>query len=193
MTQINLLPWRENLREERKREFLVMLGGACAFTALLMFFSHMMVNGWVAHQQERNLMVQQEINLLNEKITEIREIKKEKEALLTRMDIIQDLQHNRAKIVHIFDEVVEVLPHGIYLQTIKREGDVITLLGHAESNTNVSDLMRSVSSSPWLAEPVLNEIKTDDVDGQRKSDFKLQLIHKKPAQQTTKKEEQSGA
>ncbi len=193
MTQINLLPWRETLREERKREFLFMLGGACAFTALIMFFSHMMVNGWVEHQQERNVIVQQEINLLNDQIKEIREIKKEKEALLTRMDIIQDLQSNRSKIVHIFDEIVEVLPHGIYLKTIKREGNVITLLGQAESNTNVSDLMRSVSSSPWLAEPVLNEIKTEETEGQRKSDFKLELIHKEPKQQTTKKEEHSGA
>ena len=109
------------------------------------------------------------------------------------MDIIQELQRNRSKIVHIFDEIIEVLPQGLYLQSVKREGDVITLLGHAESNTNVSDLMRNVSASPWLAEPVLNEIKTDDVKGQRTSDFKLQLIHKQPKQQTKKKEVKRGA
>ena len=118
----------------------------------------------------------------------LRRALQEKEALLTRMDIIKELQSNRSKIVHIFDEVTEVLLHGIYLQTVKREGDVITLLGHAESNTNVSDLMRNVSASPWLAEPVLNEIKTEDVEGQRTSDFKLELIHKQPKQQTLKKE-----
>ena len=179
MTQINLLPWREQLREERNRQYFFILGGGALASLLLMLVVHMTAAGFINHQLSRNTYLQREIVQLNQQIREIKDLKRQKVTLIARMQVIQELQANRSQVVHFFDEVVEMLPEGVFLTRIERVGDKINVEGIAESNTNVSKLMRNIDSSHWLAQPGLNEIKTDEVEGRNVNEFKLQmtLVH----------------
>ncbi|WP_133129777.1 PilN domain-containing protein [Legionella yabuuchiae] len=177
MTEINLLPWREARREKEKKEFSVYLGVGLAAAAIIVFLWNMYAKNLIEAQTNRNQLLQTEISRLKAQIKEIEELKKLREALIARMSIIQKLQATRILTVRMFDELVNVLPKGVYLTQIEREGDKVTLFGYAESNTNISELMRSIEANQWIQSPELTEIKKakdspDNVD----NTFKLSFI-----------------
>lgn len=174
---INLLPWRELRREEKKREFIMLLGAALAATLCLLAMMHLFIVSEIKIEQRKSTYLRHEITLLDSKIKEIQALKKQKEALIARMQVIQTLQANRTQVVHLFDELISVLPSGVYLKQVKRQGDSVNLIGKAESNTNVSVLMRNIEKSHWLAEPLLNEIKSEDARSEIDRDFSLHLMH----------------
>lgn len=180
MTQINLLPWREQLREERRQQFLVVLGGSVGFILLIMVLFHMVISNQINRQLAHNNYLQSEINLLDNQIKEIKGLKKQKADLIARMNIIQELESNRPQVVHLFDELVTVLPNGVHLKKINRTGNRVTLIGKAESNGNVSQLMRNIDNSHWLMKPELNEIKTEDSNNGQVSEFILQMEQETP-------------
>jgi len=177
MTSINLLPWREELREERRQRFFVLLGVVAASAVFFMILVHMAFANRIGMQNNKNRFLEKEIVFLDKRIQDIKHIKEQKTALIARMKIIEQLQTNRPKIVHLFDEIVKILPRGVYLDLMVREGDVITLKGMTESNTNVSGLMRKISASEWLAAPLLTEVKADDSKAKRETEFTLRLLH----------------
>lgn len=179
MTKINLLPWRERLREERKRSFLMSLAATAGAAIVFMALVHLVIANQMSRQSVRNDFLRNEIVVLNQQINEIKDLQKQKEALIARMGIIQELQANRPQIVHLFDELIKILPKGVHLSNVVRRGDQVQLIGIAESNTNVSDLMRNINKSHWLAKPQLSEIKTETIKGKAMSEFKLglALIH----------------
>lgn len=186
MTNINLLPWREELREERKKQFIAMLATSVVSAILLMVLVHFIVSSKISAQDKRNRYLKNEIVQFDKEIKKIEALKKMKAMLVARMEIIQELQSNRPQIVHLFDQVVRVLPEGVHLSQIMRNGDRLTLIGKAESNTNVSDLMRNISSSAWLKQPSLHEIKNNKRDGLLHSEFRLQLQMTHPLKSATK-------
>ena len=134
MARINLLPWREQLREERKQRFLVALGGTLAIAAGLVFLAGQYLDGAIEQQNARNGFIKKEIAALDARIKEIKELKERRQQLLERMKIIQDLQGNRPIIGRIFDQLVRTLPDGVYFTGLKRTGQVIEVVGAAESN-----------------------------------------------------------
>ena len=159
MARINLLPWREQLREERKQRFLVALGGVLVVAAGAVFLGDQYLNGAIEQQKSRNEFVRKEIAVLDARIKEISELKTRREQLLERMKIIQDLQGNRPIIGRVFDQLVRTLPDGVYFTGLKLTGKSIAILGAAESNNRVSNLMRNLDSSEWLESPNLTEVK----------------------------------
>ncbi|QLC73493.1 type 4a pilus biogenesis protein PilN [Pseudomonas sp. LPB0260] len=159
MARINLLPWREQLREERKQRFLVALGGVLAIAAGIVFLGDQYLNGAIEQQNARNEFVRKEIAVLDARIKEISELKTRREQLLERMKIIQDLQGNRPIIGRVFDQLVRTLPDGVYFTGLKLTGKNIAIVGAAESNNRVSNLMRNLDSSEWLESPNLTEVK----------------------------------
>lgn len=159
MARINLLPWREQLREERKQRFLVALGGTLAIAAGLVFLGGQYFSGAIEQQDARNEFIKKEIAVLDARIKEIKELKERRQQLLERMKIIQDLQGNRPVIGRIFDQLVRTLPDGVYFTGVKRSGQVIEIVGAAESNNRVSSLMRNLDASEWLVAPNLTEVK----------------------------------
>ena len=179
MPEINLLPWREIAREERKREFFVVLGGSAVFMIALVFLVHIILGGMIRGQNSINDQIKQKIAILDIKIKEIEKIEEAKANLIARMEVIQRLQATRPLAVHLFDEVVRILPPGIFITQAQKEGNKITLVGKAESNTRVSELMRNIERSPWLTNPVLTEIKNDQGES-RVRDFELQMQQKLP-------------
>ncbi|MBT8765673.1 type 4a pilus biogenesis protein PilN [Metapseudomonas boanensis] len=159
MARINLLPWREQLREERKQRFLVALGAVLALAAGLVFLGDQYLNGAIENQLARNDFVRKEIAVLDARIKEISELKTRRQQLLERMKIIQDLQGNRPIIGRVFDQLVRTLPDGVYFSGLKMTGKSIEIVGAAESNNRVSNLMRNLDASEWLMAPNLTEVK----------------------------------
>ncbi|HEX7027629.1 MAG TPA: PilN domain-containing protein [Gammaproteobacteria bacterium] len=173
MSQINLLPWREERRKELTARFMTHAVGIGIIAALIVFAARFHVGNHVAHHQSRNQYLQSEIDILNTKLQEIKDIEKTKANLLARMNVIQELQRSRPEIVHLFEELVTTLPEGVWLQSIKQNGKQLSIEGSAESNARVSAYMRNLEASAWLKGPVLEVIQADK--DKRISLFKLRL------------------
>ena len=159
MARINLLPWREQLREERKQRFLVTLVGVLVVAAGVVFLGDQLLNGAIDQQNARNEFVRKEIAVLDARIKEISELRTRRQQLLERMKIIQDLQGNRPIIGRVFDQLVRTLPDGVYFTDVKMAGKTLSISGAAESNNRVSELMRNLDASDWFDAPSLNEVK----------------------------------
>ncbi|MED5493672.1 pilus assembly protein PilN [Halopseudomonas pachastrellae] len=159
MARINLLPWREQLREERKKEFLTILALVVLFAGALVFLGDRYINGRIDHQNERNAFLKKEITLLDARIKEIEELQARRAQLLDRMKIIEDLQGKRPIIVRVFDELARTLPDGVYFTELAMKGAELSVKGGAESNSRVSNLMRQMDGSEWLTAPNLTAVK----------------------------------
>lgn len=168
MTSINLLPWRETLREERKQEFFVSLGVVVAIAAAMLFLVDRYFNSEVNGQQAINNYISEQISVLDAEIVEIRDLQAQRTALIERMAVIQDLQGNRPVIVRLFDELVKTMPSGVFYNTVTRNENSIQMNGIAESNNKVSELMRALEASDWFANANLQQINAQeggDADG----------------------------
>jgi len=172
MAHINLLPWREEQRQEQTRQFATVTVLSMVLTGALMFMVHVTFSNQIEHQKYRNKMLQDEIETLDASLKQIDALEETKEQLLARMDVIQSLQQQRPQIVHLFDDFVRTVPEGIYLRDIKQEGSQLTIKGVAESNGRVSAYMRNIDSSDWMATPKLKVIETKK-GTLRSSDFTL--------------------
>lgn len=159
MARINLLPWREQLREERKKQFLSILVLVVIAAGLLVFLGDRTLDAKTSHQNARNEFLRKEIRLLDARIKEIDQLQAERTQLLDRMKIIQDLQGNRPIIVRVFDEMVRTLPDGVHFTSVNMKGSLVGIKGGAESNSRVSNLMRQMDASDWLTAPNLTAVK----------------------------------
>jgi len=175
MARINLLPWREELRKEKQKEFnlTMFLGAVLAAAVVGAGWFHM--ESRIENQQARNAFIQDEIKALDKQIAEIKDLEKQKKNLLARMNIIQQLQRSRPEVVHVFDDLVKTLPEGLYLTGINNKGSVFNLNGFAQSNARVSSYMRNIDTSKWLSAPSLKTIvrSGDDASGRTKNKFIL--------------------
>jgi type IV pilus assembly protein PilN len=183
MPRINLLPWREAERKRKRQEFYLSLGAAVVTAALVALLGRWQMNASIAHQQDRNQVLQDEIAQLDKRIEEINGLDAQKRRLLARMEIIETLQRSRPEIVHVFDEIVRVLPEGVYLTYLKQTGSRFEIRGIAQSSTRVSTFMRNIDASEWLADPALQIVETkgsDAVGGANFTLFASQRGHGKP-------------
>ncbi len=186
MAQINLLPWRERLREERRREFLSVLAGIVIIAAGLLFLVDRYFNGEISTQMARNDFLRQEISVLDAQVAEISELQQQKEDIRARMSVITDLQGTRPVIVRIFDELVRTLPEGVYYETLERNGDAISIEGVAESYGRITELMRRLDDSEWFTAANLSDISAAEVSQDTLADaftFSLSLNLELPNQQ----------
>ncbi len=188
MAHINLLPWREEQRQEQTRQFATVTGLSLALTGAILFVVHVSFNNQINHQNYRNKILQDEITKLDESLKQIEKLEETKEQLLARMDVIQSLQQQRPQIVHLFDDFVRTVPEGIYLTNIKQEASQLTIKGVAESNGRVSAYMRNIDASNWMATPKLKVIETRK-GTLRSSDFTLVTSQATPKD---KKEKRKG-
>ena len=159
MAKINLLPWREERRKELLNGFLVMLGLVALFAALTVGIVHFYHSQLIERQNTRIGYIDKRIKEVDKKITEIKELEKQKESLLSRMRAIESLQRDRPLIVHLFDELVRSLPEGLSIVNLKQEGPKITITGEAQSNARVSSFMRKIEQSEWIKGAKLKVIK----------------------------------
>lgn len=175
MAQINLLPWREELRQEKKKAFISQLFFICILAALAGFVWVKFVDSAISSQSQRNSLLKSEIDLLSAQVEEIQELKKRRRELLDRMKVIQDLEGKRSIIVHYFDEFVKAVPDGVYLNSLTRVGEVFSIEGVSESNNRISTFMRQLNESPWFADPNLKSVQAAPKRGEQASVFSMQL------------------
>lgn len=178
MPAINLLPWRDELRARRQKEFGILAGIVAVVTAGVIAAVHVGVQSRIDYHQTRNNYLQGEIGKLDRQIAEIKSLEKDRERLIDRSEKIQQLQFGRPDIVHLMDELVAALPSGTHYTSIVQQQSQLTLVGKAQSNARVTALMRNLEASPWLESPRLREITTESVPGiadMRMSSFTLRV------------------
>jgi len=160
MPRINLLPWREQERKIRRREFMVAAGGAVFAAVIFVLGGKLLYSSWTDAQKEKNNLLTKEIVKLDAQIADIQDLENRKQRLVARMEIIERLQRKRPEIVHLFDEMVKTVPEGIYLTAIKQTGNKLEIHGVAQSSTRVSTFMRNIDSSVWMDNPVLQVVES---------------------------------
>ena len=160
MPRINLLPWREGQRKERKLAFTVALGVAALAAGLTTFVVYIAFGQMVEAQEARNEKLRGEIKAVDKQIEEINDLESSKQKFIARMTIIEQLQRSRPEIVHVFDEIVKTLPDGVYLTSVSQSNTKLKFDGVAQSSTRVSSFMRNLDASDWLKNPELEVVQT---------------------------------
>ncbi|TMH87256.1 MAG: PilN domain-containing protein [Betaproteobacteria bacterium] len=181
VARVNLLPHREERRKRARQHFFVLAGGTALAGILIVVAMHGFYATKIEIQADRNKFLKSEVAKLDKEIAEINKLKDEIQALLARKQVIETLQADRAQTVHLLDQLVRQVPEGVYLRSIVQRGLRVKLLGYAQSNARVSTLMRNIEASPWLELPELVEVKANNVDKRRVSDFDLNLSLKRTA------------
>ncbi|WP_323751877.1 PilN domain-containing protein [Marinobacter sp.] len=180
MAKINLRPWREELRAEKQKQFVVMMLGAVIIAAGLVFLWKTDTDNRIAYQQSRNAYVETAMKQLDKQIKEIENLKRQRDELLARMKVIQDLQGKRPVIVRVFDELVRTLPDGMFFTDLKKTGERLDIVGMAESNSRISNLMRQFEESGWFTGPNLSNVSAADNRRAGYSQFNLSVQQKTP-------------
>ncbi|MEN8215241.1 MAG: PilN domain-containing protein [Pseudomonadota bacterium] len=190
MPRINLLPWRDTLKKEREIRFFLITGMSLVFTGIVVLLVHLYMANQIAYQQHRNNYLKAEIKKAEAQLKKIEKLKGEKQGLIERMDIIQELEESRSNVVHLFDELVKKVPNGVYFTSLKQKGNKITLEGVAQADARVSELMENIEKSQWLTNPKIFSIKTIEDKKQkssykkrRLSSFKLEITQSAPKKQ----------
>ncbi|OJW93041.1 PilN domain-containing protein [Thiobacillus sp. 65-1402] len=190
MIRINLLPHRELKRAARRRQFNILLGFAVAAGVVAVILGHSLIAARQSAQDARNAFLEQEIAKLDGQIGEIKKIREQTQALLERKQVVETLQSNRTEVVHLFDQMIRLLPDGLYLRSFKQAGDIVTISGYTQSSARVSTLMRNLDSSPWFESANLVEIKAATVNNLRANEFVLSV--KQARQQTDDANDKGG-
>ena len=180
MAKINLRPWREELRAEKQKRFVATLLGAAIVAAGLVFLWKTDMDNRIAHQESRNDYIEAASRQLDSQIKEIEELRKKREELLARMEVIQDLQGKRPVIVRVFDELVRTLPEGLFYTELSKANEELTINGMAESNSRISTLMRNFERSEWFTNPGLTNVAAADDERAGYSAFDLSVSQTTP-------------
>ena len=180
MIRVNLLPHRQARREARQREFGLMALFSAIAAAVIIFMGLTYINSRTDSQIERNGRLDTAIVSLDKEIADIKDLKDQISAMLERKQVVENLQTNRSQSVVVLDELSRQLPEGMYLRSIKQQGNVITIEGVADTNARVATLVRNFSTSTWLESPSLVEIKSVLVNTLKQNAFTLNVNIKVP-------------
>lgn len=173
MIRVNLLPHRAEKRRARQVQFIAFSVISLIAGAIIVGFVHVAIMTQITNQENRNAYLKKEITILDKQIDEIKKLREQTQSLLARKNVVEDLQSTRSDVVHLLDQMLRILPDGVYLKSIKQSGVKISLIGYAQSNARVSTLMRAIEDSPWLDTPTLLEIKAVKVNKDRINEFSL--------------------
>lgn len=175
MIRINLLPWRAERRKAQRKHLGVLAGMVAGLGLAIVFLVHGVIAGYISVQNDRNVFLKRENARLDKEIDEIKKLKTEIAALLARKQVIERLQTDRAQAVYLLQELVQQVPDGIYLRSVRQTGLKVALSGYAQSNARVSTLMRNFAASPYLENPDLVEIRAANVGNKRVSEFVMNV------------------
>jgi len=176
MARINLLPWRENLRQERQRNFLIALAATALVAVLLVFLGSHLVGRQIDAQDARNRYLENEIRQLDRDIASIEKLEATRDNLLARKNVIERLQENRSMMVHLFNSLAQTVPDGVRLNEVQQSGEQLTIRGVTQSETRVSDYMRNIEAAEWLHEPDLRIIEAiENEEGGGAEPFRFEL------------------
>lgn len=180
MIRINLLPHRAEKRQARQVQFIALSVISVVLGAMLVGVVQVAISTEISYQERRNAYLKQETTVLDKQIAEINKLREQTQALLARKNVVETLQSTRSDVVHLLDQMLRILPDGVYLKTLKQTGNRINLVGYAQSNARVSTLMRAIEDSPWLDSPSLVEVHASGTGAARISEFTLNFNLTKP-------------
>lgn len=175
MIRINLLPHREEARKAKRQQFYVLAGLVSVLAALIIFVGYTLIAGYINTQNSANDFLKSEIAVLDKQIEQIKRLKEQTQALLSRKQVIENLQRDRGETVYLLSELVTQVPEGIYLKSMKQDGLKVNITGYAQSQARVSTLMRNLEASPWLESPELIEVKASVLNGRRINEFAMNV------------------
>lgn len=184
MAKINLLPWREAYRKEKKDQFVAILIAVLLAAAIVAYLWMSSVESAIENQNSRNRLLETNIAELQKQVDEIKELKRIRDDLIMRIKVIQDLEGTRPMIVRFFDEFVRAVPDGVHLSLLSRTGETISIEGIAESTNRVSSFMRNLDQSDWFTSPNLTSVVADPSSGEQASAFKLTVQTSAPSEPT---------
>ncbi len=186
MIRVNLLPHRAEKRKARQIQFIAFSVISLVLGIVVVGIVHAAISSQISYQERRNEYLKEETAKLDKQIAEIRKLREQTESLMARKTVVENLQSTRSDVVHLMDQMLRILPDGVYLRSIKQTGNKINLIGYAQSNARVSTLMRAIEDSPWLDSPALVEIHATTANGTRVSEFTLNfnLTKQEPATPT---------
>jgi len=184
MAKINLLPWREAYRKEKKEQFLMIIGGVVALSALIAYLWVASVESSIDNQNARNHLLDTEIATLDKQVKEIADLKKVRDDLLARIKIIQDLQGTRPLIVRYFDDFARAVPDGVFVTMVARTGNTFNIEGIAESINRVATFMRNLDASDWFADSKLSSVVAVPAEGEQAQSFKITVSASAPEDTT---------
>lgn len=173
MIRVNLLPHRAEKRRARQLQFIILSAISLVLGAVVVGFVHVAISTQISYQERRNAYLNQEIAVLDKQIEEIKKLREQTQSLLARKTVVENLQSTRSDVVHLLDQLLRILPDGVYLKSVKQTGYRISMVGYAQSSARVSTLMRSIEDSPWLDSPQLIEVHATNIGGTRLSEFSL--------------------
>lgn len=180
MIRINLLPHRAEKRRARQIQFIALSVISAVLAALVVGIVQVGISREISYQERRNAYLKQETAVLDKQIEEIKRLREQTQALLARKNVVEGLQSTRSDVVHLLDQMLRILPDGVYLKSLKQTGNKINLVGYAQSNARVSTLMRAVEDSPWLDTPTLVEIHATGAGAARLNEFTLNFNLTRP-------------
>lgn len=182
MVNINLLPWREELREARRKRFFLALVAVVLLALGLVLMGERYINAAIERQVARNHYLGQQTAKLDQQIARISELRVQRQQLMARMKIIEDLQGNRLVSARMFEQLASTLPDGVYFTDVSQVGTTLSISGAAQSNNRISELMRHLERSEWFDAPVLSEVKGAAAQGaDLASRFQLSVRQTRPA------------
>lgn len=178
MAYINLLPWREEALQARKKEYLSILALVGLVTFLIVFIISSYYQAQIDGQQSRNQFLKDEIQILDVRIAEIKTLNEKKEALQKRISVIEQLQRSRNVGTQVLDEIAKIIPNGIYLTKLEKKGNIIHLTGKSESNNHLANMIREIELSDLFTDATPESIVTDEKATKLLSDFKMRVTIK---------------
>jgi len=161
MANINLLPWREQAKQQREKVFYSLLGSAFVLAVGVVIGTLYVINLQIEQQHSRNDLLKQEIAIANEKISEIKGLRETKANLKKRMDLIERLQNTRNLPTYLFDSLAKIVSAGVYLEKVERKSATLLITGLTESNNHLANTIRNVETSPWYKNPLLQKINAE--------------------------------
>lgn len=173
MIRINLLPHRAEKRRARQVQFIAFSVISLVLGAAVVGMVHVAIMTQISYQEGRNAYLNKEIAVLDKQIDEIKKLREQTQSLLARKTVVENLQSTRSDVVHLLDQMLRILPDGVYLKSLKQTGNKISLVGLAQSNARVSTLMRAIEDSPWLDSPVLIQVAATKVGNDNLNEFSL--------------------
>ncbi len=175
MARINLLPWREEARKERQQQFLFSLVGTLVLGAILVLIVGLFFDQKITTQEARNQQIQMEINRLQERITRIAELEKTRNRLLSRKQIIEELQASRSLTVELLDTLAKSVPVGVTLTSMGQRGPAVSLSGTSQSNARVSAYLHSLEEMNLFVNPELQYVRAAAVPSSRAESYEYSI------------------
>ena len=175
MAFINLLPWREEAEKAKEREYFTILTVVAVVAFAIVFFISQFYQMRIDGQNTRNEFLKSEIKILDTRIVKIRNLNEKKKELQKRTGVVEQLQRSRNVGTQVFDEIAKVVPNGVYLTSLEKQGNSINIIGKSESNNHLANMIREIERSLLFTDAILESITSNGTQNNLLSDFKMRV------------------